>query len=329
MLSATADTDEHGVTPWLHQDAHDAHDVGHGVREEDEVHLAGRRQVVVQELLVEAHEELLTIIDQLVILRLGLERQDVGEDDVLVLAEGLLWLGPLDLELHRQELARDVMERFNVLFGAQPVSEDSRALVQPQLSVVVAVGYLEGLAHEEALEDLRDVTQVERVVELGRDGQHCAAHLQVHIDRSLHGDARLELVASLLISEETAQDLLKDQCQRFFGRFRDVHDLEVSHEARGERLPAATRRCCSANNREFLNVLPLASLAIIVALLVNELPEKLNRWLGSIELFLRHVDVIDENEALCVALDRAKDILPLLLQLGIDVLLCADAFRLC
>ena len=102
----------------------------------------------------------------------------------------------------------------------------------------------------------------------------------------------------------------------------------MSHEAGREGLATATGRCSCANHREFLNVLKLVGLPIIVAFLINELPEKFNWWLCSIELLLRHVDIVDENQALSIALDRAKHILALLLELRIDVGLSDDAVSL-
>ena len=178
------------------------------------------------------------------------------------------------------------------------------------------------------MEDFGHITQIERVVELGRDGQHSAAHLQVHVNRGLHRDTRLQLVVGLLSIEEPTKNLLKDQRECILSRLGYVHDLEVSHEARREGLSTSTRRCRSTNHCELLYVLPFAVLAIIVAFLVNELSKKLDRGLGTVELFLRHVDVINEDETLSVALDRAKDILSLFLKFGIDVLLSSDTLSL-
>ena len=103
----------------------------------------------------------------------------------------------------------------------------------------------------------------------------------------------------------------------------------MSHKARSQRLSATTRWSSCAYDSKLFDSLPLEVSPIVVALLVDKLSQELNRWLGSVELLLRHVDIIDEDKALCIALDSAIDALALFLQLAIDIGLRALAIRLC
>lgn len=63
LLATPRDSNQHSVSSWLHQDAHDSHDMGHGVVEEDQVHLAGGRQVVIAQLFIEALQKFVFTLD--------------------------------------------------------------------------------------------------------------------------------------------------------------------------------------------------------------------------------------------------------------------------
>ena len=188
--------------------------------------------------------------------------------------------------------------------------------MQPQLSIAIVLRYLVRFAHEDALEHLGHVAQVKRVVELGRDGQHRAANLQVHVNGGLDCYRCFEFVRGFTRGEVASEDRLEDLCQGLFCRLRHIDDLEVAHEARRQRLTSTTRWSSSADHTELLDLLPGELRPVVVALHVDELSEQLNGRLCSIELFLWHVDIVDEDQALRVALE-AVDITIALRNLGI------------
>ena len=199
--------------------------------------------------------------------------------------------------------------------------------MQPKFSVVIIICDLERLTHQNTLEHLRHITQVERVVELCRNGQHSPLHLEVHIDRGLDSNASLQLLTGLLHLEVAIKDLLKDQSEGLLSSLRHIHNLEVTHEARCQGLTAAARRSCCADDCVALDFAPAEVCTIVEAIHVNELSEQLNRRLRTVELLLRHVDIIDEDEELGVAL-YAPHLLSFAHELAFDVGLRALALGL-
>ena len=187
------------------------------------------------------------------------------------------------------------MVSLDVFASAESITKDARALVQPQPCVIVAISDLVWLTHEEPLEDFGHITQIERVVELGRDGQHRAANLQVHVNGGLDCYRCFQFVRGFTRGEVASEDRLEDLCQGLFCRLRHIDDLEVAHEARRQRLTSTTRWSSSADHTELLDLLPGELRPVVVALHVDELSEQLNGRLCSVELFLWHVDIIDED----------------------------------
>ena len=59
-------------------------------------------------------------------------------------------------------------------------------------------------------------------------------------------------------------------------------------------------------------------------MLVDQLPKEFNRWLGSVLLHCRHIDIVDEDEALCISLSSVY-LLSLLDQLCLNVCLSTVA----
>lgn len=118
LFTATTDTNEHGIASRLHQDSHDSTYVRHGVIKEDKIHLARRRHIVISELLVKTPQKFLPAVNELILLRLRVKRQNIREDDLFVLTEGLFRLAPLDFELHGQDFACNVLVDFYVFLGA-------------------------------------------------------------------------------------------------------------------------------------------------------------------------------------------------------------------
>ena len=164
-------------------------------------------------------------------------------------------------------------------------------------------------------------------MELRRDWQHCPLYLEIHINCSLHSHASLQLLTCLLDLEVAIEDLLKDQRESLLSGLRHIHDLEMAHESWREGLAAAARRSCSADDCVALDLAPAEVSSIVKAIHIDELSKQLNRWLSTIELFLGHVDIIDEDEELSISL-HAPHLLSLAHKFALDIGLSALAFRL-
>lgn len=101
----------------------------------------------------------------------------------------------------------------------------------------------------------------------------------------------------------------------------------MSHEAWRERGPTSTRWRSRTYDSESLDFLPAKSGPIIEAPLVDELAEEFNRWLCAVLLLLWHVNIVDKDEELCVAL-HSVHLFALLADSGLDIRLRILALRL-
>ena len=96
----------------------------------------------------------------------------------------------------------------------------------------------------------------------------------------------------------------------------------MAHETGRQRFATTARGCCRTHNSEPFDLAPAEVCAIVEAIHIDELSEEFDGRLGAIELFLRHIDVINEDEELCIALDT-PDLLALTHELAFDVRLSA------
>jgi hypothetical protein len=69
----------------------------------------------------------------------------------------------------------------------------------------------------------------------------------------------------------------------------------VTQETPRKLVAASPRRSTTGNQRSVDYVLPVKLAAVIETPLIEELPEKLYRGLGAVELKGRHIDVVDED----------------------------------
>ena len=155
------------------------------------------------------------------------------------------------------------------------------------------------------MEDLGNVSQIESVVELRWNGQKGLGDIRVQVDCRGDGDAGLgspNNFSEVFVVQETSEYALKDECQRLLSSIRNVHDLEVTHESRGKDGPTTIWRSSRTNQREVLNLHPREGWSLVESMLVDQLPKEFNRWLGSVLLHCRHIDIVDEDEALCISL---------------------------
>mmetsp|Transcript_19111 Transcript_19111/g.54874 ORF Transcript_19111/g.54874 Transcript_19111/m.54874 type:complete len:205 (+) Transcript_19111:312-926(+) len=149
--------------------------------------------------------------------------------------------------------------------------------------------------HQQALEDLRNVAQVEGVMWPRRGRQELVATLDVKLDRPLDGGLRQRLDLLLELLEEPTHDGAKNRAHGFFARRRHAEHMRVAREPRRHGVPAATRGRRAEEQRGVLDFLPIVLLPVEEAPLILELPQKLDRRLCTILLHERHVDVIDKN----------------------------------
>jgi hypothetical protein len=85
----------------------------------------------------------------------------------------------------------------------------------------------------------------------------------------------------------------------------------VPDEPRIEPVSATAWSGATADQRSVDHLLPEQLLAVIEALVINEVPQELDRWLCSLLLQLRHIDIVYENSN-CLIRPCAKKSLSLL-----------------
>ena len=101
----------------------------------------------------------------------------------------------------------------------------------------------------------------------------------------------------------------------------------MAHETRCQGLASSTGRSRCAHDGEFLDLFPAKALSVVEPIVVDQLAKQLDGRLGTVDLLLRHVDVVDEDDALRIAL-HAPDLLTLSHKLSFNVGLGASALSL-
>lgn len=99
----------------------------------------------------------------------------------------------------------------------------------------------------------------------------------------------------------------------------------MSHETRGQRCASATGRSRSTHDGELLDLLPAEALSVVEATCVDKLTEELDGGLCTILFSLWHVNIIDKDDTLRVALNT-PNLLSFPHQLAFNV--CLSAFTL-
>jgi hypothetical protein len=105
--------------------------------------------------------------------------------------------------------------------------------------------------HQDALEDLCDVSQVERVVELSWNWEKVLGDLKIHIDCGGDCDSRLstsDCLTKVLLFQEPVEDALEDKGKCLFLGVGNVEHHEVAHEARSELCSTSTWRSSCAHD---------------------------------------------------------------------------------
>lgn len=167
------------------------------------------------------------------------------------------------------------MEVGDIFGGAESVRKDTQALVRPEPEEDLLVWDLGWLGHQESLEDFRDVSEIEEVVEFRRYGQQVLVDLVVHVNRGVHRRPRAfdGVGVELVPSQECLQDGGEDGLQGLVAGVGDVDDVEMPHEPGREVSSPSTWRSSGADEAVVIefDLEELASLVNVAS--VDELPE--------------------------------------------------------
>ena len=255
LAARAADADEERVAARHRQDPLDAADVADRVGEQHEVHRlrAGLHVVVVEPFF---HQRLQPLgVGHLEIRRrlaVG-HRRRAGPEVAKVAHRALLeQLLERRREVRAQLLVDQRAERLAVGVVRQPVGEDAVRLVRPEARDAVAGVEVVLLTLEDALEDARDVAEIEGVVRLLRRGQQLGDHVRVDLERGggHHLGERLDVLVE--VEEVRGGDRPEDLAELRVARHAYVEQVEAVEGARRDRGAPAAR---VAHRRDDLRVL--------------------------------------------------------------------------
>mmetsp|Transcript_150542 Transcript_150542/g.484029 ORF Transcript_150542/g.484029 Transcript_150542/m.484029 type:complete len:317 (+) Transcript_150542:5341-6291(+) len=232
-----------------------------------------------------------------------------------------------DAEPRFEQLASRFGEPVFVLVTNQPVAEDSREFMVPQPRPSFRIRHMHGFHHEQALEDLGNITQVEGVVRPRWCRQQLFATLVVQLDGATDGSVGQTLNLLFELLQEASDDGPENGVHGFLARRGHAQHMRMPGEARGHRIPASSWRGCAEQQSHVFDVLPLEFFAVEEAALVLALPQQLNGRLRAILFNKRHVNIIDEDH------DRfvhwcAQQSLALLVEFPLNGHLCLVSFCL-
>ena len=146
------------------------------VLEEDQVHFRVL-QVVIHEQICESGHHFF-----------GLAKLLVATITTLEVTEGDIFKGgefPVEVEVLLEDLVGHFRELLAILLVDQTITEDAISLAHVELYEVVLVDDVFKLAHQHTLHHLAQVTQVERVMALGRRGEEFIDDFRVDLDGRL------------------------------------------------------------------------------------------------------------------------------------------------
>mmetsp|Transcript_8712 Transcript_8712/g.14814 ORF Transcript_8712/g.14814 Transcript_8712/m.14814 type:complete len:985 (-) Transcript_8712:5078-8032(-) len=318
LATGATDTHQQSIAVSLVNNAGDAGNVLHGALEQHQVHRLGGHLVVVIEIVVH-HLRQGGAVHQL---HIGLaEGFGVTKGAVQCVGVVAADLSVVNVEELLHGRANERLEPHAIGIVDETIVEDTHALVGPQPHKRVLLLDEVLVTHEHALEYLGQVTQIERVVTLGRRGQQRAGDVVVDRDRSQHGGLRKLLDrCSEALGQAPVDDGAEDTSKGLVAEVHEVDHIEVSHIALRDARAASTGGThCGAE----LNVHQAAELvffAVIPALVVHPLAQNLNGRLGTIFFLGGHIEIIHEHDS-GHAQWRANHTLAALVQLGVDEIL--------
>mmetsp|Transcript_14483 Transcript_14483/g.50914 ORF Transcript_14483/g.50914 Transcript_14483/m.50914 type:complete len:335 (+) Transcript_14483:5018-6022(+) len=320
MPAGPADAHEKGVAAGLADDAQDAAAKLDGVLEHDQRHRGLlEHDVVVVDLLLHEGLEDFPVRQLLVCWVLGLRIREVDacEDHVGVVADNLLHP---HLQAPFHATVDGQLELLAVFHVDKTVVEDAGAFVEPEPQDLLLLLVELRLRKVDALEDLRDVPQVEEVVALRRRGQEVLRYLVVELD----GGERQRLCQGLdvlhKVVELVGRERLEDALHLRLGRVDEANVVARALQAFGDDRTAATRRAHGTDEVQVKDIAERLLHILIPAAIVHPLPDQLQRRLRTVLVLSGHVEVVDEHEHALVPW-RSKFVLDSLLNLALDDLL--------
>mmetsp|Transcript_49832 Transcript_49832/g.161162 ORF Transcript_49832/g.161162 Transcript_49832/m.161162 type:complete len:202 (+) Transcript_49832:5668-6273(+) len=186
--------------------------------------------------------------------------------------------------------------------------------MQPELHEAVPVLQI-GLDvdHEQALQHLRGVTQIEGVVALDRRGQKVGRDAEEHVNG--RADDRSRQISQLRCIEHqpAVQDGVQNAIHGLLRKRCHPDHVEVPDHPGSDLHAAASRRSTCCDELGVGNRFPKQFLAVVESLVVDDLPQQLDRWLRPVRFEHRHVQVVNAHNHR-LARRCAQQVLPLSLQ---------------
>ena len=156
----------------------------HSVFKEDQVHLDAGTSVEILEEIGQNFAKLDWVLNFLVKTLSGIDLKDVREHDFLLAIK--IIESERGAEAALQNIHGQISEPEVVGLVDKTILKHARGLVCPKLLHGLSALYTLGVAHENALDDLGDITQVKHVVELRRSGTKVFLDLSVNFNCALN-----------------------------------------------------------------------------------------------------------------------------------------------
>ena len=121
-------------------------------------------------------------------------------------------------------------EPVSVFFVDETIHEDARALIGPETCKDVRIVDRDGFGHEDTLHNLRDISQVEEIVELGWGGSLFSLDIHVDFDSACDGSLTSLLYSLLEVPslEELLENCVEDGLQHSLRSLWKAEHVEVS-----------------------------------------------------------------------------------------------------
>mmetsp|Transcript_53894 Transcript_53894/g.129885 ORF Transcript_53894/g.129885 Transcript_53894/m.129885 type:complete len:508 (+) Transcript_53894:1582-3105(+) len=316
LTARATNTHEQSVTLRLSDHTAHASDVANGIKEHHEVHRGLAFGVEVGQVLFDGRLQLRDVCHLLIHLRVSAHDHEVAKDDTRLRATDgipIAKLGQVRLRLRLQE----GVEPAAILVVDQTVAVHPQTLMDPHTAHGRGVRNAPRVRHQNALQYLAQITQVEGVVRLRRRRQQVVDDRRVHAHTGCHDGIRRRPDALVERPQEVVQDGAEDEGHRLIVHLCVVDHVEVAEETGRHRVASAAGRTKGRQQDAVDDTPEHTLLAVIPALVIAPLPQQLDRRLRKVLLALRHVQVVNEDDVLAAS-DRTIDTTSTLLQLAVD-----------
>ena len=186
--------------------------------------------------------------------------------------------------------------------------------MRPELDEVLLVPKPPQIALTYPLENLSNVPQIICVMAFSGGGKQVASYIVIQVDRCRHEliSRRLDLLRHL--SREVHKDPLNSQPENpikgLVLKWLSVKQVVVPQVPESNRIAACRRGQHSSGKHDVLKELELLRVQVVPTLSVHPLTKKLDRRLRPVTLLLRHVQIVDKNDAKLLPLLRTEVSLP-------------------